>query len=663
MKIINKFKKAKSAVIRVLKRQNVFMDEVSLSLNSFDGSPGRNMPDALLNITRAKDLPEIIKTLNKFNVPFVPRGAATNHDGAAVPVKGGAVLNLAPLSKIILIDTKNQYADIEPSVINQTLQNALEPLGFFYAPDPASMAFSTIGGNCSLNAGGAKTLKYGSASANILGATVILPQGDIVELSKNSAGPDVLALLTRSEGTLGIITRLRVKITPRPAGLKTILAYFDTLQNTMNTVRDIIAAGILPSALEAMDKTTLCATQTACPPGTEAMLIIELDTPPDMLEKEEKTVSEILQKNKAAKIEIAANPAERAALWAKRKAAASSLVKLAPNLISLDCALPRAALPGAIVKIRDIFTKYGVRAGMVFHAGDGNVHPNIVFDETNLFESSQAKKAVKDIHAITVKAGGSISGEHGVGIEKRAAMALMFVPAALGLFKKIKTAFDPANIANPDKIIPIATGATSKPAQPPMYVREIIKLIKRNYSAGRPLTITGLNTKLKTKDKNILSSAALDNVIDIDELNYTATVQAGCSVKDLAKKLAKYKMFLPVPAVPGSIGGVYGAKTFTDFADYITGMDFVLADGTFISIGGKHVKNAAGYDLIRLLHGSMGAYAFITAFTVRTFAAKPQKMAENSFTLFKPSEITLKLKKVFDEKNIFNPFIFGGYNV
>ncbi|MDR0734567.1 MAG: FAD-binding oxidoreductase [Elusimicrobiota bacterium] len=659
-KTFGKLSRARRHIEKIIGRDNVHCDAVSLALNSFDGAPARALPHAVLDIPDAACLPQVIKTLYKFDMPYVPRAAGTNHDGGAVPLKGGAVLNLSALNKIILINTAESYAIVEPGVVNQRLQDALLPLGFFYAPDPASMAFSTIGGNAALNAGGAKTLKYGSTAANILAAEVITPQGEVLKLSKTDPGPDLMALMTRSEGTLAIITKLRVKILPLPKNLKTFTAYFASLEHTMGSVRDIIAAGILPAALEAMDKTTMDVTQTPYPVGMEALLIIELDSKKQTAKKQAQIILQILKENKAIKIETAADETARRKIWAGRRAAASSLAKLAPNLLSLDSAFARSSLPEIIKKMRGIFAKYNVRAGLVFHAGDGNVHPNIVFDETNLFEAWQVKKAVKEIHALTAQAGGSISGEHGIGIEKRAAMALMFDEAALGLMRKIKTALDPKNLANPDKILPISTRSLARRTGAPQYLFNIIEQIKLNRAAGRSTIINGLGSKFKADRKIALSAAGLNQILDIDNANYTITAQAGCALKDIAAQLAEHNMYLPVPAARGSIGGAFSAKTFWNFADYITGLDFILSDGTFISLGGKHVKNSAGYDLIRLLHGGIGAYAFITALTVRTFAAPAPKTVQNKFEFFKPCASAALVKKVFDADNLFNPFLFGG---
>ncbi|MDR0645761.1 MAG: FAD-binding oxidoreductase [Elusimicrobiota bacterium] len=661
MKHFSKFSPAKAEITRLLGAARVRTDNVSLMLNSFDYSPCKSMPDAVLDIPNADILPEVIKILNKFNVPFVPRSAGTNHDGCVIALKGGVILNLTALNKIILIDSAKEYAVVEPAVVNQVLQNAVEPFDFFYAPDPASMAFSTLGGNASLNAGGAKTLKYGSTAANIIAAEIITPQGDLIKLSKNDAGPDIMSLIVRSEGTLGIIVKLWLKLTPKAKSLKTVLAYFKTIDDTMRAVRDIIAVGILPSALEAMDKTTMEATQTPYPGGMEALLICEFDGQKNNTASEAAKSAEICKKNNAFKIETASDEDERGALWAKRKSAAASFAKTAPNLISLDCALPREILPDTIIKIREIFKKYGVRAGMVFHAGDGNVHPNIAYDETNLYESDLVKKAVKEIHVLSVRAGGSISAEHGIGVEKRAAMSLMYDENALNIMRKIKNALDPKYLSNPDKVLPLAGANFVLSDDSRRYAQDLIERVKKNFRLARRATITGLNGKLKAKanDKNVISLSSLNQILDIDKINYTVTAQAGISLKNLAAQLAMHKMYLPIQAEHGSAGGVFASKTFDCFADYVSGLDFILPDGSFISIGGKYVKNSAGYDIIRLLHGSMGAYALITALTIRTSALPAPKMKRNAFKIFAPSPIGKVLKRSFDEKNLFNAFIFG----
>ena len=653
----DKFNTAKKEVIKLLGKENVLTNKTALLLNCFDGSPVKSLPEAVLEIKDISKLPALIAVLNKHKVPFVPRAAATNHDGGAVAIKGGAVLNLNHLDAVEDINIKEGYTLVQCSTVNGNLQKMLDKEGFFYAPDPASREFSTIGGNCALGAGGPKTLKYGATLANVLGTEFILPDGTEIALSKNSQGPDLLSLLLRSEGTLGLIKKLRLKILPKPSFKRTFLAYFPSLTDAMLCVKEIIAAGIIPSALEALDHATLKASES--PVEAQALLIIELDGKRTELPKHAKQIESFCKINKAVKLEAAQNEAKRRALWQTRLSAAAALASLGSGLFSLDCAVSRANLPKAIEQISAIFGKYGLRAGIVFHAGDGNLHPNIAFKENNLYELSNIKKAIKEIHQTICALGGTISAEHGIGVEKRAAMAMMFDENTLKIFRKIKTALDPQNVANPDKVLPIAS-VSEKKASPPQDIIPLIEAVKLANAENKPLNIVGLNTKLKLKKGNILSLKNLNKILDIDKTDYTITIQPSFCMKELEEELKKHNLYLPVPAVKGSIGGVFSAKTIPALKDYVTAIEAVMPDGSFISYGGKYVKNTAGYDLIALMCGARGAYGIVTSLTLRLLPYKAQKSEVLPFKRRLPSNVEFKLKKALDPNNILNPFLFEG---
>ena len=653
----DKFNTAKKEVIKLLGKENVLTNKTALLLNCFDGSPVKSLPEAVLEIKDISKLPALIAVLNKHKVPFVPRAAATNHDGGAVAIKGGAILNLNHLDAVEDINIKEGYTLVQCSTVNGNLQKILDKEGFFYAPDPASREFSTIGGNCALGAGGPKTLKYGATLANVLGTEFILPDGTEIALSKNSQGPDLLSLLLRSEGTLGLIKKLRLKILPKPSFKRTFLAYFPSLTDAMLCVKEIIAAGIIPSALEALDHATLKASES--PVEAQALLIIELDGKRTELPKHAKQIESFCKINKAVKLEAAQNEAKRRALWQTRLSAAAALASLGSGLFSLDCAVSRANLPKAIEQISAIFGKYGLRAGIVFHAGDGNLHPNIAFKENNLYELSNIKKAIKEIHQTICALGGTISAEHGIGVEKRAAMAMMFDENTLKIFRKIKTALDPQNVANPDKVLPIAS-VSEKKASPPQDIIPLIEAVKLANAENKPLNIVGLNTKLKLKKGNILSLKNLNKILDIDKTDYTITIQPSFCMKELEEELKKHNLYLPVPAVKGSIGGVFSAKTIPALKDYVTAIEAVMPDGSFISYGGKYVKNTAGYDLIALMCGARGAYGIVTSLTLRLLPYKAQKSEVLPFKRRLPSEVEFKLKKALDPNNILNPFLFEG---
>lgn len=659
MAMINscKFKKAEKEIIKLLGKENVLTNKTALLLNSFDGSPVKSLPEAVLEIKDISKLPRLIHILNKHEIPFVPRAAATNHDGGAIPLKGGAVLNLNHLDNIEQINTKEKYADVQCATVNGNLQKRLDEDGFFYAPDPASKEFSTIGGNCALGAGGPKTLKYGATLANVLKAQFILPDGTEISLSKEAPGPDLLSLLLRSEGTLGLITKLRVKIHPKAPFKRTFLALFPSLSDTMLCVKDIIAAGIIPSALEALDQAALKASRSTI--KAQALLIIEIDGEKTELPRQAKEIALFCKKNKAVKFETAIKESERLLLWQSRLSAAAALASLGSGLFSLDCAVSRTLLPAAIEKISAIFAKYRLKAGIVFHAGDGNIHPNIAFDENNLYELSNIKKAIKEIHQAVCSLDGTISAEHGVGVEKRAALALMFDDNTLKLFSKIKNALDPKHLANPDKVLPIASRSAKK-LTPPSDIMPIVSAIKHANETGSPLNIVGLNTKLELKKGAILSLAGFNRITEIDKTNYTVTVQPGITVKDLDEVLRKQNLHLPIAPCKGSIGGAFSAKTIPSLKDFVTGLDIVLPDGSFVRYGGKFVKNTAGYDLIALMCGARGAYGAVTSLTLRLLPRKPLREPQTPFGIWRPNAAEVKLKKALDPNNILNPFIFEG---
>lgn len=655
----SKFSKVHKAVNKLLGKENVLTNKTALLLHSFDGSPVKSLPQAVLEIKDISKISPLLKILYENNIPFTPRAAATNHDGGTIALKGGCILNLNHLDTIEQIDTQNMTASVQCGVINSELQKALKQKGFFYAPDPASKEFSTIGGNCALGAGGPKTLKYGATLANILKADFILPDGTQITLDKTANGPDLTDLLIKSEGTLGIITRLSVKIRPVIAGKKTVLAYFPSLYCAMQSVKEITAKGIIPCALEAMDKAALNAVQAQ--KTAEAFLIIELEGKKDETEKQIKTVLEICSNNQAFNLQTAQDDGQRQSFWQKRFAAAAAIASLGSGLISLDCAVNRADLPAVIQEIMQIYKEYNLRAGTVFHAGDGNIHPNIAFDENNSFELSAIKQAVKQIHKTVCKYGGTISAEHGIGVEKRAAMALMYDNDTLDFFRKIKSALDPKNLANPDKILPISS-VSQKNTQIPPEVKPLIEKIKQANKNRTPLDICGLNTKIKLKTKQKISVKDFNSITGIDTVNHTLTVQAGASIKDLEEALSKYNLYLPVyfGKTKGSIGGEFCSKTNAELKNFITGIDFITPQGNFISYGGKYLKNTAGYDLISLLCGSCGAYGIVISLTLRIFPFKPQKYPLSKFTPAAGGYLQHLIKTAVDPNNILNSSFFRG---
>jgi glycolate oxidase subunit GlcD len=654
-------KEFKKRLAKIAGKENVFDDDIALALNSYDCSAARAKPEIVVDVKDAGQIPQIIALLSAFKTPFTPRMSATNHCGAIVPLRGGCVLNLAPLNKILEINSKDGFAIVETGVINQELQNELAKYGRFYAPDPASKNFSTIGGNAALNAGGGKGLKYGSTTANILKAEIVLPDGTR-EIFSSCDTPNLLPLFTHAEGTLGIITKLWVKILPKPKKIKTLAAYFATLEDCINAACEITSSGIMPSALEAMDETTLRATKKGSAPCNdqgkdEAMLLVEIDDNTTL-----KEISAIAARNKALKIQTAVNEEEREKLWDARRKAYSAMSALAPDAAALDGTVPIKELAAALKETRAALDKYGLRAGLVFHAGDGNVHTNIIYDERNPYETASVRKAINEINAIALKRGGTLSGEHGIGVEKRAAMKLMFNKETLGLFRDIKKTFDPENISNPDKAIPVSCGNDDNDLNPSPATR-VLPLIKGELKEGAENEkIKSLAAVIAERYKNNMPAVFVNGlpepdlylpceITDIDIENHTVSAQTGAKVKDINKKLSERGVYLPFD-FDGALASAFLSGSLGEFVNYATAMTAILPDGRIIKAGGKYVKNCAGYEIIRLMSGSGGLYGLVAELTFRTFKKKPKKIKAVNTPTFKLSGAAAKLKKVFDKKEL-----------
>ena len=619
------FEKALKEITKILGKKNVLLSRTELLLNSYDSSPLKARPQAVLNIKQTAQVAPILKIAYKYAQAVTVRMSASNHDGACLPLKGGFVLNMSALDKVLEINTKENFALVESGVINQDLQDILAPLGYFFAPDPASKNFSTLGGNFALNAGGAKSLKYGASSANLLGAEIILCDGTILTLER---GNPLLHLLVHSEGTLGIITKLKVKIIPLAPYKKTLTAAFTTLEKAMQAVQKIISLGILPSALEIVDENALSFTPYKNT-KIKALLITELEGEKEQVTNEQKQTVNIFKNTCAVEIKINLTAAEIKQAWKTRAKAALALAKQASGFVSYDYAVTRPQLVKAVAFTQEIFKKYNLRGTIVFHAGDGNFHPNIIFDENNLYEANLVKTAVKEIDNFIFSLGGTLSAEHGIAIQKRAAMTIFFSQDTLNLFKKIKTVLDEKNILNPQKILPLCE---TKAQKIPFGLKSFYNKAKGN----------------KQFDFKIINK--LNKIIDFDKENYTLTVQAGALIEDIKKQIEPQNFYLPTSKKKGSLLDLFLSGQDGNFADFVTGLTFVCAEG-LINVGGKFVKNAAGYDLIHFLAGTLGTFGAPLVFTIRLLPKQIESQINKN--KFVQNETLIKLKQVFDKNNIF----------
>jgi glycolate oxidase len=421
----------------------------------------KSLPTAVVLPQTTEQVVEVVRYANRVGLPIVPRGAGTGLSGGALAVKGGIVLATTRMNRIVWVDTRNRRIRAQAGAVNIQLTKAVQSAGLHFAPDPSSQGACTIGGNVAENSGGPHTLKYGVTVNHVTGLQVVLPDGELLELGgveDEPFGYDWVGLLTGSEGTLAIVTEVTARLTPLPQGVRTLLAVFETLEDATQTVSDIIAAGIIPAALELMDALTLQAVEAAFgygfPLDAEAVLLIELDGLEVELDAEQEQVVGICERNRAREVRLAQTPQERARLWAARKKAIGALGRLAPSCVTQDGVIPRSRLPQVLREAFQIAARYQLRLANVFHAGDGNLHPVLLFDDADPEQVAHVVEAGEAILALCLREGGSLTGEHGIGTEKCALMHQMFSTNDLDTMKRVKAIFNPHDRLNPEKLFP-----------------------------------------------------------------------------------------------------------------------------------------------------------------------------------------------------------------
>lgn len=642
---------------KLLGPENLLTDELSLALHSYDCSLSRTRPDAVALLPNTACVPGVIRLLNQYKIPFTPRAAGTNHAGGCAALKGGVILDFTRLNRLLEINTQEKYAIAEPGLTTAALQEEAARWGLLYAPDPASARVCTLGGNLAQNASGARCMKYGGTADYILGAEWVSPQGQSVWLSRQSAGPDWLGFLCGSEGTLGVFTKICVRLTDEPKHIKTFLVTFPSLQESIQTVTDLAARGIIPRCVEAMDNATTRTVEAYAragyPADAEALLILELDGQPKQIHMQAAQLEEICRQNHCQTFKAARTEAERQKLWAGRRAAYAATTLMAPNVIVGDGTVPRSKLPQALQAVSQIIRKYQLQAGLLFHAGDGNFHPHLVFDARNRAQAALTARAEQEILRACAQCGGTISGEHGVGVEKRAAMAFMYDTPTLRFMAALKHALDPANLSNPEKIIPVNFAEKAKEQTAPDPAEQALQTqIKARFAAGETSVITGAGSRCKTNSPRALRTRGLNKVVEIDKQNYTATVQAGVHTQDLQARLEAEGVYAAFPADKGTLGGCLAINAAPAFARQVTGIRAILPDGEIITYGGKVMKNAAGYNLCRLFTGSRGQLGLITQITFKIFAQPQKVQTQNTPQPLWPAPLRA-VKAAADPKNLF----------
>ena len=633
----------------------------------------------------------VVRAAARAGVPYVPRGFGTNLSGGSVAPRGGLVIGLARLDRILAVKPQGRYAVVQPGVTNLELQNALAPLGFFYAPDPASQKVATLGGNVGENSGGPHCLKYGVTTNHVLGMTVVLPGGDLVRTGGAALDPpgyDFRGLLVGSEGTLGIVTELVVRILPSPESVVTLLAVYDDVADAARSVSDVIAAGIVPATLEMMDATVIRAIEESKPCGyprdAAAVLIVEVDGPAAGLQRQQERIRQLCIDNGCREVRRAKDAAERDLLWAGRRGAFGAIARLAPSFLVADCTVPRTKLPEALATVSTIASRHQLSHGNVFHAGDGNLHPLLLFDSRNPTEVKRVHQAGKEIMEACVALGGTITGEHGIGMEKMEAMRMIFSEDDLDLQRQLRGALDPDDLLNPGKIIPPAAAieqaagsrqqaagsrqqaegsrqeaegsrqqaegrghlsaldsrfSTLDSSLTPSDVAEACDVVRRALRRGGAFLPIGSGLRRDFGNYSArpvveFRSTGLASVVRHDPANQVIEVGPGMTLAALQEVLGEHGQWLPVRPPLGqnhTLGGLAALNAcgperlrYGSPRDLALGMKFVSGTGRLISAGGRVVKNVAGYDLTRLLIGSAGTLGFITELTLRVLSI-PQR--------------------------------------
>ncbi|MGG3569411.1 FAD-linked oxidase C-terminal domain-containing protein [Priestia megaterium] len=447
---------------RIVKTGRVLIDESDRFSYSFDGSFGTFLPDVVIQTKSVKELSALVKLANREQIPIYPRGQSTSLSGGPLPVKGGIVLDLSVMNDLLEIHEEDLVAVVSSGILTADIHQAAEQRGLMYPPDPSSSHVSTIGGNLAENSGGPRGLKYGVTKDYVIGLEVITPEGEIIKTGgktvKNVTGYDLTKLIVGSEGTLGIITKAVLRLIPKPPASATIMAVFNSLVDAGSAISKILSSGILPSKMELMDQASIIAVENYEPLGlpvnAQAIILIELDGHPLALKEEAKQAAKLCHSVGAQEVRIPQNDNEKAEIWKARKLVSPAIVRIKPTKISEDATVPRSKIPQMCQRLQEIRDKYEVHLVVFGHAGDGNLHPNIICDKNDKEEMRRVERAVAEIFTTAVELGGTLSGEHGIGLMKAPFMEMELGATGLDMMKRIKEVWDPNDIMNPGKIFP-----------------------------------------------------------------------------------------------------------------------------------------------------------------------------------------------------------------
>jgi D-lactate dehydrogenase (cytochrome) len=620
------------------------IDPAELLTFEVDAGFDRGRPDAVFYPESVADVSELVQWARANGLPIVARGAGTGLSGGAVPARGGVIVEVARMKHITELNPTGRNGIVQSGVVNLALDAAAKARGLYYPPDPSSGRSSLLGGNIGENAGGPHCFKYGVTTNYITGVEAVLADGRVIRTGGQAFDYpelDLTALLVGSEGTLALVTAASIRLIRNPPAVKTMMVSFGADEAAGAAVSAIIAAGLMPATLEMMDRTVMRMIEAYAPVGlpvnAQAALIVEVDGYADSLDSQVEEIADILTAHGGYDLRIAQSEAERQTIWYGRKSAAGAFARLAPAFYLVDVTVPRSFLAETLHAIGQVLARYDLETGHVFHAGDGNLHPCILCDPKDAAQMARVFAATQEIVAICIAKDGSITGEHGVGIEKRAHMPAMYTAAELSAMRDIKLAFDPAGLLNPGKVLPddlpdpvhaAALPVTGKVAAPGS-AEEAAAILAGCRATGRRVRIASSLERFDQSLDNadlLLSTHALRGIHAFAPDDLYVTVGAGTPLAAVAAFLAEHGLQAPLaaPWPDATVGGLLATNCnaplrmrYGGWRDNVLAVKAALADGRVIRAGRPVVKNVAGYDLARLLVGSQGALGVMAEITLK----------------------------------------------
>lgn len=629
---------------RFLPSDRLLADPDRLLAYSYDATGERHRPDLVVLPDTVAEAMKIMQMADEHKVIVIGRGSGSNLSGGTMPVVGGIIMSFARMRSIVEIDRANRRVMVEPGVVNADLQNQLRSAGFFYAPDPSSHRISTIGGNVAENSGGPHCVKYGVTTNHVLALEVIMADGRLrstpmVATPNNEL--DWTGLVVGSEGTLAMVVGITATITPLPIATRTMLAVFSSLNDAVRCVAAIVAAKIVPATLELLDRASLEIIEpfvhAGYPVGAEAVLLMEVDGDEITLDHDVSTIRVVANQAGAVEFRLAQSKDEAEALWKGRRAHYGAAARLAPHLWVQDVTVPRPLLPAMMQDVLAIGERYGFHIMTAAHVGDGNLHPVISYDPADSDEVARMRQADHEILQACVRYGGSITGEHGIGIDKVDNLPLMYSNDELDLMQGIKAIFDPGHRLNPLKAIlapqapsndPSSSSYDLKPWMRPNTIAEGQEIVRAAYHQRQLLTIRGHGLRAPMWANPAvgftIDLGKWNRIIDFDKENLTMEVEAGCIAGELANQLESEGLYLPGihPGQRDTIGGLVAANVKTvaspqSWRDWVLGVEWIDGRGRRLRFGRKTMKNVAGYDIPKLAPGSEGRLGILATLILR----------------------------------------------